>query len=150
MVITSLVGTKKLEHEILRGLQTLNIKHALNTNINIILLTIALDRTTDSTEEQTRPSRIIRRRILVVTTAAVTITGLIVTSAGTSLNAFPDASTLSLTNATSTAVAWSRTNLVNTTTAIANILILSMLNPLRILLTKVPWWLLVTAVLRLG
>lgn len=91
-----------------------------------------------------------RGRILVVTAAAVTVAGLIVTSAGTSLSAFPGAGALSLADATSAAVAWSRTNLVGATTAIADVLILGVLDPLRMLLTGVPWWLLVTAVLGLG
>lgn len=150
VVIASLVGAGGLGREVLRGLQTLDVGRALDAGVGIVLLAVALDRATGGTEERARPSRVMRGRILVVTAAAVTVAGLIVTSAGTSLSAFPGAGALSLADATSAAVAWSRTNLVGATTAIADVLILGVLDPLRMLLTGVPWWLLVTAVLGLG
>lgn len=150
VVIASLVGAGGLGREVLRGLQTLDVGRALDAGVGIVLLAVALDRATGGTGERARPSRVMRGRILVVTTAAVTVAGLIVTSTGTALSAFPGAGALSLADATTAAVAWGRTNLVGATTAIADVLILGVLDPLRMLLTGVPWWLLVTAVLGLG
>lgn len=149
VVIASLVGAGGLGREVLRGLQTLDVGRAVDAGLGIVLLAIALDRATGGTGRDARPAPRVRRRILTVT--AITVGLAVVVGAAELLPiAFPGARVLSLADATAAAVAWSSTNLAGATTAIADALILGVLDPLRTFLTAVPWWSLVAAVLALG
>ncbi len=149
VVIASLVGAGGLGREVLRGLQTLDVGRAVDAGLGIVLLAIALDRATGGTGQGVRPSPAARRRVLTVTTVAVVAAG-VAGAAGVLPSTFPGARALSLADVTTTAVAWSSTNLAGATSAIADVLILGVLDPLRTVLTAVPWWALVAAVLVLG
>jgi glycine betaine/proline transport system permease protein len=146
VVVASLVGAGGLGREVLRGLQTLDVGRALDAGVGIVLLAVALDRATGGTGTRAKPPRIVRVRILAATAAAALTT----TALGSPRASFPGAGALSLADATTAAVAWSTVNLAGITTAIADGLILGVLDPLRTFLTAVPWWLLVAAVLALG
>jgi glycine betaine/proline transport system permease protein len=144
VVVASLVGAGGLGREVLRGLQTLDVGRALDAGAAIVLLAVALDRSTGGVRDGARPSAAIRIRIVGVTLAAVTATVLLPPSG------FPGAGLLSLAEPTTAAVAWSSANLSGITTAIADGLILGVLDPLRGLLLSIPWWLLIAAVAGLG
>ena len=144
VVVASLVGAGGLGREVLRGLQTLDVGRALDAGVGIVLLAVALDRATGGVRNGHGPARTSRTRILAGTAIAVMAAALLPTGAP------PGAGVLSLADATRTVVAWSSSNLSGVTTAIADVLILGVLDPLRGLLTAVPWWLLVTAVAALG
>jgi len=144
VVIASLVGAGGLGREVLRGLQTLDVGRALDAGIGIVLLAVALDRATGGIREGARPAPAQPLRILLATALAVAIAALLPTSG------FPAAGVLSIADATTAAVAWSSVNLAGVTTAIADVLILGVLDPLRGLLTTLPWWALVAAVAGLG
>jgi len=143
-VVASLVGAGGLGREVLRGLQTLNVGRALDAGVGIVLLAVALDRATGRVREGARPSPVMRTRIV----AATFVTGAVATLLPAS--DFPGAGLLSLADATTAAVAWSSANLSGLTSAIADGLILGVLDPLRGLLLALPWWLLVGAVAGLG
>jgi glycine betaine/proline transport system permease protein len=139
-VVASLVGAGGLGREVLRGLQTLDVGRALDAGVGIVLLAIALDRATGGAQRGRVPSRAARMRILGATTLALAAAPLVPSST------FPGAGLLSLADATTRAVAWSTVNLGEVTTALADLLILGVLDPLRSALTATPWWLLVIAV----
>jgi glycine betaine/proline transport system permease protein len=143
-VVASLVGAGGLGREVLRGLQTLDVGRALDAGAGIVLLAVALDRATGRVRDGARPSPAMRTRIVVATV----LTGVVATLLPAS--DFPGAGLLSLADATTAAVAWSSANLSGITTAIADGLILGVLDPLRGLLVAVPWWLLVASVAALG
>ena len=148
VVVASLVGAGGLGREVLRGLQTLDVGRALDAGIAIVLLAIALDRATGMAREDARPTRIARRRILSAT-AGVLMTAALLPRAAAPVAlrvSFPGSGPLSLADATTAAVAWSSLNLADATTAIADVLILGVLDPFRTLLTAVPWWLLIAVV----
>jgi glycine betaine/proline transport system permease protein len=144
VVIASLVGAGGLGREVLRGLQTLDVGRALDAGAGIVLLAIALDRATCAAGQDVRPARRVQRRILSVTVVGPLAAALLPTAG------FPFAGVLSLADVTTAAVSWSTANLSGITTAIADALILGVLDPLRALLVAVPWWVLVTAVLALA
>jgi glycine betaine/proline transport system permease protein len=144
VVVASLVGAGGLGREVLRGLQTLDVGRALDAGAAIVLLAVALDRATGGVREGARPSRALRTRIVAATLLSVTVATALPTAD------FPGAGVLSFADATTTAVAWSGANLAGITTAIADGLILGVLDPLRGLLLATPWWLLVAAVAGLG
>jgi glycine betaine/proline transport system permease protein len=148
VVIASLVGAGGLGREVLRGLQTLDVGRALDAGVAIVLLAIALDRATCGAGQDVRPSRVARGRILSVTSVALVTAALLPRDVSPAV--FPGSGVLSLADVTTAAVAWSSANLAGMTTAIADVLILGVLDPLRTLLTAMPWWLLVTAVLVLA
>jgi len=143
-VVASLVGAGGLGREVLRGLQTLNVGRALDAGVGIVLLAVALDRATGRVREGARPSPVMRTRIVAATVVAAAAATLLRTSD------FPGAGLLSLADATTAAVAWSSANLSGVTAAVADGLILGVLDPLRALLLALPWWLLVGAVAGLG
>jgi glycine betaine/proline transport system permease protein len=143
-VVASLVGAGGLGREVLRGLQTLNVGRALDAGVGIVLLAVALDRATGRVREGARPSPVMRTRIVAATVVAAAAATLLPTSE------FPGAGILSLADATTAAVAWSSANLSGVTAAVADGLILGVLDPLRGLLLALPWWLLVGAIAGLG
>ncbi len=144
VVVASLVGAGGLGREVLRGLQTLNVGRALDAGVGIVLLAIALDRATGGVQQERRLPRPMRMRVLGATGVVA------VGAAFAPSRAFPGEGVLSLAEATTAAVAWSGANLAGATGAIADGLILGVLDPLRGLLTVTPWWVLVGAVLGLG
>lgn len=152
VVVASLVGAGGLGREVLRGLQTLDVGRALDAGVAIVLLAIALDRATCMAGPDVRPARATRVRILSVTAVALAAAGLLPRAAvlGAFEASFPGRGPLSLADVTSEAVAWSSMNLAGMTTAVADVLILGVLDPFRTLLTAVPWWLIVTVVLGLA
>jgi glycine betaine/proline transport system permease protein len=152
VVVASLVGAGGLGREVLRGLQTLDVGRALDAGVAIVLLAIALDRATCGSGQDARPARGARGRIVSVTAVALAAAALLPKAAFPDVfrASFPGSGQLSLADATTAAVAWSSTNLADATTAIADVLILGVLDPFRTLLTAVPWWLLVAAVLGLA
>jgi len=152
VVVASLVGAGGLGREVLRGLQTLDVGRALDAGVAIVLLAIALDRATCMAGQDVRPTRAARGRILGGTAVALTAAALLPEAAfPVALRAsFPGSGPLSLADMTTAAVTWSGTNLAGMTTAIADVLILGVLDPFRTLLTAVPWWLLVAVVLGLA
>ena len=139
-VVASLVGAGGLGREVLRGLQTLDVGRALDAGVGIVLLAIALDRATGGAQRGRSLPRALRMRALAVTGLAVVLATLVPSAA------FPGAGRLSLADATTRAVTWSTANLSGVTSAIADLLILGVLDPLRGALTALPWWLLVLAV----
>ncbi len=139
-VVASLVGAGGLGREVLRGLQTLDVGRALDAGVGIVLLAIALDRATGGAQRGRSLPRALRMRALAVTGLAVVLATLVPSAA------FPGAGRLSLAEATTRAVTWSTANLSGATSAIADLLILGVLDPLRGALTALPWWLLVLAV----
>jgi glycine betaine/proline transport system permease protein len=140
VVVASLVGAGGLGREVLRGLQTLDVGRALDAGVGIVLLAVALDRATGGVGERSRPPAAVRTRILGGTAIAAVLAALLPSSS------FPGEGRLSLAEATTSAVAWSGANLSGATTAIADVLILGVLDPLRSALVAVPWWALVAAV----
>ncbi len=139
-VVASLVGAGGLGREVLRGLQTLDVGRALDAGVGIVLLAIALDRATGGAQGGRTLPRTLRMRILAATVVVLALATLIPTTA------FPGADRLSLAGVTTRAVAWSTANLSGATSALADVLILGVLDPLRGALTAVPWWALVLAV----
>ena len=139
-VVASLVGAGGLGREVLRGLQTLDVGRALDAGVGIVLLAIALDRATGGAQGGRTLPRPLRMRILAATALVLALATLMPTTA------FPGAGRLSLADATTRAVAWSTANLSGATSALADVLILGVLDPLRGALTAVPWWTLVIAV----
>ena len=140
VVVASLVGAGGLGREVLRGLQTLDVGRALDAGVAIVLLAVALDRATGGVRAGALPAPRARARIV---GGAVLAGGLATLLPAT---AFPGAALLSLSDPTMAAVAWSSANLAGATTAIADMLILGVLDPLRGLLLAVPWWALAAAV----
>ena len=139
-VVASLVGAGGLGREVLRGLQTLDVGRALDAGVGIVLLAIALDRATGGAQGGRTLPRPLRMRILAATALVLALATLMPTTA------FPGAGRLSLADATTRAVAWSTANLSGATSALADVLILGVLDPLRGALKAVPWWTLVIAV----
>jgi glycine betaine/proline transport system permease protein len=139
-VVASLVGAGGLGREVLRGLQTLDVGRALDAGVGIVLLAIALDRATGGAQGGRTLPRPLRMRILAATALVLALATLMPTTA------FPGAGRLSLADATTRAVAWSTASLSGATSALADVLILGVLDPLRGALTAVPWWTLVIAV----
>jgi glycine betaine/proline transport system permease protein len=144
VVVASLVGAGGLGREVLRGLQTLDVGRALDGGVGIVLLAVALDRASGGDRVRPAPAPSVRAGIVSVT---VTLAAL---ASSLPPSAFPAAGVLSLADATTSAMAWSSANLSGATTAVADVLLLGVLDPLRAALLAVPWWALTAAVAALG
>ncbi len=140
VVVASLVGAGGLGREVLRGLQTLDVGRALDAGVAIVLLAVALDRATGGMRAGALPAPAVRARIAVGTLVTAALTTLLPSTT------FPAEGVLSLADPTTAAVAWSSANLAGATTAIADVLILGVLDPLRAALLAVPWWALAASV----
>jgi glycine betaine/proline transport system permease protein len=144
VVVASLVGAPGLGREVLRGLQTLDVGRALDAGVAIVLLAVALDRSTAGARRDAILRAVARRRVLLGTVTVAFVAALVPSGA------FPGAGALSLAGLAADAVAWSSANLSGITTAVADLLILGVLDPLRAVLVGTPWWLFAAAILLLG
>ncbi|MFA9430391.1 ABC transporter permease [Egicoccus sp. AB-alg2] len=139
VVIASLVGATGLGREVLRGLQTLDVGRALDAGLAIVLLAVVLDRITFSAGARGR--HLLRGWWLVAA-----IAGALVVGRGLGMLPFADeppfAGALSVAQLADQAFAWARTELFGFTSAFSEWTIRYALDPLRFVLSVLPWWLL--------
>jgi glycine betaine/proline transport system permease protein len=144
VVVAALVGAPGLGREVLRGLQTLDVGRALDAGVAIVLLAVALDRSTAGARRDAVPGAAARNRIL-AGTGVLAVAAMLLP-----VGSLPLVGVLSLAPAGTAAVAWSSVHLSGPTTAVADLLIVGVLDPLRSAFIATPWWLLVAAVLVLA
>lgn len=144
VVIGSLIGGTGLGKGVLRGLQQINVGHALEPGVAIVLIAVMLDRITYSAGA--RGHRAPRGWRAPAIVAGAFASGVGLGMAGLLRGAFPGAGLLSFQAAANTLLRTVQDAILPTTRAFSDVLIVYGLEPLRQGLLWLPWWLLVAVV----
>lgn len=158
VVIAAFVGAGGLGQTVLDGLQQLNVGEALNGGIAIVVMAIVLDRVTTAWSQRdrqhTKPVRIAGRTL---TRGQLAIAGLLVTIVAVVMGrevlrqqSFPESLESSVATPANAIVDWSQTNLGEFTSAIADFVLVYMLDPIQSLFVGVPWWMMAGAFALIG
>jgi glycine betaine/proline transport system permease protein len=150
VVIAASVGVGGLGQVVLDGLNNLNVGAALAGGLAIVALAIVLDRVTSAWGVRDRKRRgattihvygreVSRAAAMVVALALVAIAVLV----GRQLlkqQDFPSSWTVSIESPVNDALHWTTRTFGGATTAITNVTVKYALDPLKSLLTDLPWW----------
>jgi glycine betaine/proline transport system permease protein len=158
VVIAAVVGASGLGQSVLDGLQHEDVGKALNGGITIVILAIVLDRVSYAWSQRSRrdPTTVkiggfeVKRWHMLVAAAVATGVAVFIGRYVLVQQDFPARWTISVARPTNAAVDWLATHLSGLTTAISDFLIRFALDPLRSLLTNVPWWMVAGGAALLG
>jgi glycine betaine/proline transport system permease protein len=158
VIIAAVVGASGLGQSVLDGLQHEDVGKALNGGITIVILAVVLDRVSYGWSQRSRrdPTTVKIRGVTVqrwhMVVIALVVTGVAVFIGRYVLvqQDFPTQWTISVARPTNTAVDWLAVHLSSLTTAISDFLIKFALDPLRSLLTNIPWWMVAGGAALLG
>jgi len=150
-VIVAIVGVEGLGREVYRALQGLNVGEALNAGLAIVALAIVLDRVSYawSRRDQRRrgaatgtviAGRAIPQWAMWVGALVVTIVAVIIGRQVLRQQSFPEVWTFSLAGPTNSLVDWFTTTFGGFTGWVSDVITKYLLDPLRDVLTGVPWW----------
>ena len=150
VVIAASVGVGGLGQVVLDGLNNLNVGLALAGGLAIVALAIVLDRTTSAwgvRDRKRRGSTTVRvygrevsRLAAVILTFALVAIAVFIGRQVLRQQEFPSSWTVSIEAPVNEAVSWILRTFGGVTTAITNVTVKYALDPLRSLLTDVPWW----------
>ena len=148
VVIAALIGAPGLGVTVLQGLQNLNVGAALNGGITIVIMAIVLDRVSYAWSRQGRRApRALRifgitpRRWQMMTAAVLVVVVAIVLGRYVLVQQdFPAGWTISVARPTNAVVDWLTLNASGVTGAITNFVFRYLMDPLKHLLTSLPWW----------
>jgi len=150
VVIAASVGVGGLGQVVLDGLNNLNVGLALAGGLAIVALAIVLDRTTSAwgvRDRKRRGSTTVRvygrevsRLVAVILTFALVAIAVFIGRQVLRQQDFPSSWTVSIEAPVNEAVSWILRTFGGVTTAITNVTVKYALDPLRSLLTDVPWW----------
>jgi len=150
VVIAASVGVGGLGQVVLDGLNNLNVGLALAGGLAIVALAIVLDRTTSAwgvRDRKRRGSTTVRvygrevsRLAAVILTFALVAIAVFIGRQVLRQQDFPSSWTVSIEAPVNEAVSWILRTFGGVTTAITNVTVKYALDPLRSLLTDVPWW----------
>ena len=159
VVIVAIVGVENLGREVLDGLQRLNVGVALNGGIAIVVLAIVLDRVSEGWSARDRVTRGKPERFLgrswprwqvIAATVVVTVLAVVVGREVVRQQSFPEGLSLDLVAPTNAAVDWISGTFGGFTSGLSDFIVIFGLDPIRDLLTGVPWWMVVAAVAALA
>jgi glycine betaine/proline transport system permease protein len=149
VVIAAVVAAEGLGREVLDALKLLRVGAAFNAGLAIVIMAIVLDRVTTAwscreRERRGRATRIagrtVSRRALVVAAVAASAIGVLVGREVIRQQEWPESLTFSVAAPVDAIVEWSQRNLGDAAEAIGAALTAGLLDPLRTLLTREPWW----------
>ena len=148
VVIAAFVGAGGLGQTVIDGLQQLNVGQALNGGIAIVVMAIVLDRVTTAWSQRdrrrTRPLRLFGRRVsrraLVVSAIVATVAAVLIGREVLRQQVFPEQWETSVAAPANAIVDWSQANLGDFTSAVSDLTLIYLLDPLEELLVGVPWW----------
>jgi glycine betaine/proline transport system permease protein len=149
VVIVAIVGVENLGREVLDGLQRLNVGVALNGGIAIVVLAIVLDRVSEGWSARDRvtrgkPARFIGRAWtrwqVIAAAAAATVAAVVVGREVLRQQAFPEGLSVDIVGPTNAAVDWISGTFGGFTSGLSDVIVIWGLDPIRDVLTGVPWW----------
>jgi glycine betaine/proline transport system permease protein len=148
VVIAAFVGAGGLGQTVIDGLQQLNVGQALNGGIAIVVMAIVLDRVTTAwshrDRRRTRPLRLfgrrVSRRVLVVSAIVATVAAVLIGREVLRQQVFPEQWETSVATPANAIVDWSQANLGDFTSAVSDLTLIYLLDPLEELLVGAPWW----------
>jgi glycine betaine/proline transport system permease protein len=153
VVIAAFVGAGGLGQTVIDGLQQLNVGEALNGGIAIVVMAIVLDRVTTAwsqRERRRRPFRVggrdVSRRALLVVAVLVTVAAILVGRQVVRQQDFPSGWETSVAPPANAVVDWSQRTLGDATSAVSDLVLVYLLEPLRKLFIGVPWWMVAAAI----
>jgi glycine betaine/proline transport system permease protein len=157
VVIAAVVGLAGLGQEVLEGLQRLDVGAALDGGITIVIMAIVLDRVSYAWSVRDRRRRpgakvfgVLTRRQAVLFAVVVTALAVFVGRYVLKQQDFPDTLTISVAKPTNAVVDWLESNARGVTHWISDSMSQYLLNPLRSVLTDVPWWMVAGGAALLG
>ena len=158
VVIAAFVGAGGLGQTVLDGLQQLNVGAALNGGIAIVVMAIVLDRVSSAWSQRerrtTKPARIagrsLTRRQLAIGTLLTTVVAVVIGREVLRQQSFPEGLEFSVATPANAVVDWSQEHLGNTTSAISDLVLVRLLDPLESLFVGVPWWMMAGAFALIG
>jgi glycine betaine/proline transport system permease protein len=158
VVIAAFVGAGGLGQTVLDGLQQLNVGEALNGGIAIVIMAIVLDRVTTAWSQRdrqhTKPVRFAGRSLtrgqLAIAALLITVVAVVVGREVLRQQSFPESLEFSVATPANAMVDWSQTNLGEITSAIADFVLVYMLDPIQSLFVGVPWWMMAGAFAVIG
>ena len=150
VVIAAVVGAGGLGREVYNGLQQLDVGAALDGGIAILILAIVLDRvsyTWSIRDRRRHPTvdlfgRSFTRRQAALAALGATVLAVLIGRYVLKQQSFPDTWTLSVAGPTNSLVDWAQRTFAGVTGTISDWMIKYALDPLRYLLTQLPWWML--------
>jgi len=150
VVIAASVGVGGLGQVVLDGLNNLNVGLALAGGLAIVALAIVLDRTTSAwgvRDRKRRGSTTVRvygrevsRLVAVILSFGLVAIAVFIGRQVLRQQDFPSSWTVSIEAPVNEAVSWILRTFGGVTTAITNVTVKYALDPLKSLLTDVPWW----------
>jgi glycine betaine/proline transport system permease protein len=150
VVIAATVGFQGLGREVYNALQTLNVGKALAAGLGIVVLAIVLDRVThawserDRTHRGSKTVRVLGWRVSRSVAAAVglvlAIVAVVVGRQVLRQQDFPDGWTISIAGPVNDIVAAITRTIGDFTKALSDAIVRFALDPIRDLLTGLPWW----------
>jgi glycine betaine/proline transport system permease protein len=158
VVIAAFVGAGGLGQTVLDGLQQLNVGEALNGGIAIVVMAIVLDRVTTAWSQRdrqhTKPVRFAGRTLtrgqLAIAALLITVVAVVIGREVLRQQSFPESLESSVATPANAIVDWSQTNLGEITSAIADFVLVYMLDPIQSLFVGVPWWMMAGAFAVIG
>jgi len=158
VVIAAFVGAGGLGQTVLDGLQQLNVGEALNGGIAIVVMAIVLDRVTTAWSQRdrqhTKPvrfgGRTLTRGQLAIAALLITVAAVVIGREVLRQQTFPESLEFSVATPANAIVDWSQTNLGEITSAIADFVLVYMLDPIQSLFVGVPWWMMAGAFALIG
>jgi glycine betaine/proline transport system permease protein len=150
VVIAASVGVGGLGQVVLDGLNNLNVGAALAGGLAIVALAIVLDRVTSAWGVRDRRrrgattihvyGREVSRLAAAVLALLVVVTAILVGRQLLRQQDFPASWTVSIESPVNDALSWTTRTFGGATTAITNVTVRYALDPLKNLLTDLPWW----------
>jgi glycine betaine/proline transport system permease protein len=149
VVIAAIVGVENLGNEVLDGLRARNVGIALNGGIAIVVLAIVLDRVSGGRSTRDRVGggrglalfgRPVARWQLGAAAALVVVAAVVVGRYVVVQQDFPESPRLDLVAPTNEVVDWIEVHLDGLTSAFSDFVIIWGLDPIRDLLSGIPWW----------
>lgn len=150
VVIAAAVGVGGLGQVVLDGLNNLNVGAALAGGLAIVALAIVMDRVTTGWGERDRKRRgsttvrifgwSVSRNVAVVLGVVVAVAAVMIGRQVLRQQDFPEAWTVSIDAPVNHALSWIVRTFGGITTAMTDAMVKYALDPLRNLLTDIPWW----------
>jgi glycine betaine/proline transport system permease protein len=143
VVIAAFVGTGGLGTDVLAGLQKVDVGAAFVPGLALVLVAVAIDRTTTGTSSGSKT-----RRALLIGVAGLLLVTLLARLLD--LNTFPTGLHVNLAKPVNTANEWVGDHVRHSTQSFSDWLVIHVLTPFRDLLQHAAWWLIVLVATALG
>ncbi|WP_158843989.1 ABC transporter permease [Saccharothrix deserti] len=155
VTIAALIDAPGLGKTVVKALQTLDVGTAFNAGLAIVVMAIVLDRVTTAAGARaerarldTRPTSTLVRRVVLIVGGALTLVAVWFSTTYLWAAEFPPDVSVgpAIAQAATTVTDWVQTNLSPVTGGIKDVVTLVLIDPLQMLLTESPWWLLAALV----